>query len=66
MKFIAAFLAGFGVLGVLGMITFWCAMLVGWGMNLYKLVQHLPTMDVELIVRLMGIFPPIGGIVGWF
>lgn len=43
-----------------------CLMIAGWVMNLYKLFHHLPAMDPETVVRIIGIIPLIGGLVGWF
>lgn len=64
--FLAPFFAALGIIGSLAYVCLWVAMIVGWFMNLFKLFSHLPIFDAELIVRLLGLHPVIGGIVGWF
>ena len=50
------------------LLTFIGAVLVGWVMNIVKLIQMIGQEDVsaELFIRLVGIVPPAGAIVGWF
>jgi hypothetical protein len=47
-------------------ITIWLAILIGWGLNVYKLA-HL---DFESnykaeIFRVVGLLPPFGAVIGW-
>lgn len=66
MRFIFTFFAGLGVIGAVLYAFLGLALVVGWVMNLFKLFGHLPIFDIELVIRLIGLFPVIGGIVGWF
>lgn len=64
-RFISAFIVSFGGLGIIALILLYIAMIIGWCLNLYKLFVHIPTMDIELLIRLAGLVPIIGGVVGW-
>ena len=53
------------------MITIVCLIsipaVIGWGMNLYKLFHmQIEPVTTMLVVRIIGILPPVGAIVGWF
>jgi len=63
-------------LGVVGIILFWFAAIacavaipIGWGINIYHLIQ-LPGFDpftIKLALMLVGVvFPPLGALMGWF
>jgi hypothetical protein len=50
---------------VIGIII-WLAIIVGWGLNVYKLSQ----LDFESnykaeIFRVVGLLPPLGAVIGW-
>jgi len=41
--------------------------LIGWFMNIYKLIVHLPTTDFETLIRIAGIpLAPVGALLGYF
>ena len=68
-KSIATFLTSLGpfdAFGVLAFFVLWILAIIGWWMNIYKLFVHLPLFDIETVVRLIGLFPAAGAIVGWF
>lgn len=66
LKSIAAFLTSLGAFGILAFVVIWILAIIGWIMNVCKLFVHLPLFDIETIVRLIGLFPAAGAIVGWF
>lgn len=64
----------FATLGVAGIVGFWVlcfVMVLGWWVNVYKLVTSVVTLEVVhftglFILRVLGIFVgPLGGIMGW-
>lgn len=57
--------------GIVAWVLFILFLLVGWVMNIFKLAGLLLTdqpfvFTGEIVMRLVGIFPPVGGVVGWF
>lgn len=66
LRSLAPFFSTLGAIGSLTYIALWVVMLIGWAINLFKLSNHLPIFDIELVVRLLGLHPVIGGIMGWF
>lgn len=58
----------FIIKGIFGILVFLLAIgiLIGWVKNIIKLTEcdFEPSYKAE-IIRIVGIFPPVGGIVGW-
>lgn len=51
---------------VTGVVVFGAAV-VGWVMNIYKLITHLPAADFETLLRVAGIpLAPVGALLGYF
>lgn len=68
-KAISGFFAAFGAIGIFALISLWVAVIVGYFMNIYKLVTGTDwsALDIEAALRLVGIvFAPIGSIMGLF
>jgi hypothetical protein len=56
--------------GIVGIVLFYIAMVVGWGMNLYKtieLIVHNSPVTAMFVARIVGVFIGwIGAILGYF
>jgi hypothetical protein len=69
MKAIHAFFTGLGCAGVIAYIALICAAIAGYVMNIYKLFAHAPDLahwGIEQAVRVAGVIPIVGAVVGWF
>ena len=69
MRALSAIFTGLGAFAGLH-AALWVGMLAGWGLNIYKLFAHSPAefsqWGLEQVIRLIGLIPLVGGIVGWF
>lgn len=65
-KSLVTIMVSLGPFGKLAFFVIWILAIFGWVMNVYKLFMHLPLLDIETIIRLIGLFPAAGSIVGWF
>lgn len=67
-------LSWFEKLGMVGVIAaLVCVLLaaVGWGLNIYKLIELLSTdgplqLTGMLVLRIIGLYPVFGAVIGWF
>ena len=67
MKTKSPFAQGVSVDTVVGFIVLFGLALIGWFMNIYKLVVHLPATDFETLIRIAGIpLAPVGALLGYF
>lgn len=56
-----------GAATVVGFVTVLGLFIVGWVMNIYKLIVHLPAADFETLLRVAGIpLAPVGALLGYF
>ena len=63
------FIAWFGITGGFAFIVLWIAAVVGWVMNIVKLVAMMGEVAVTpmFIARILGVpFGPLGAVLGWF
>ena len=52
---------------VMGIGAILCAGVVGWCINVYELVTYTGGIDVEFVLRVIGLFvAPLGAIMGLF
>lgn len=70
-KAIYSFFAALGILGIISYFVLLIAGIVGYVMNLYKLVMMIIEPGVEFTVLLVGravgvFFGPLGAILGYF
>lgn len=68
MRKIHNFLISVGQIGSTAFFIVWTCLLIGWVINLFKLIgmRHTDTITTDLILRIIGIpLVPIGGIMGW-
>lgn len=69
MKYIRKFLGGLGIAGILLSVAAFVGLVIGWFMNIFKLIDMLgdPALTPMFIARIVGIpVGPLGGILGWF
>lgn len=60
-----------GLAGVIAMVVCMFLAAFGWGLNIYKLIMLLSTdgpvqLTGILILRIIGLYPVFGAIIGWF
>ena len=54
-------------IAVLAVFAAIIAAVIGWGMNLYKLFHLTDASAIgEIVIRILGIVPVVGAVVGWF
>ena len=61
------FAQGAHATAIITVITLLGLAIVGWVMNIYKLIVHLPATDFETLIRIAGIpLAPVGALLGYF
>lgn len=62
-----SFVQGAGAAGVVSFLVLFGLAVIGWFMNIYKLIMHLPATDFETLIRIAGIpLAPVGALLGYF
>lgn len=62
-----SFVQGAGAVGVVSFLVLCGLAVIGWCMNIYKLIVHLPVADFETLLRIAGIpVAPVGTLLGYF
>lgn len=57
---------GVAVASLIGFIIVEYIFVAGWVLNVYKLIEHMPVVDLETLLRIAGIpLVPVGTLLGY-
>lgn len=67
MKTKISLVQGASIITVISFVVLFGLAVIGWIMNIIGLIHHLPALDFETIIRIIGIpVAPVGALLGYF